>query len=101
MSVSQLGDRKAYLTYTSISLFITEGRQGRNLEIEADAKATEGTHQSFCSACFLQEPITTSPGIMPLTTNWGFPHQPLRKCPRAGFYEVISSIESPLWITPA
>ena len=45
----QVGKEMVYLVYTSISLFITEGKksaqelmQGRDLEAGADAEATQG-----------------------------------------------------------
>ena len=52
----QVGKEMVYLVYTSISLFITEGKksaqelmQGRDLEAGADAEAMEGC---FLLACF-------------------------------------------------
>ena len=32
-----------------------------------------------CSACFLIEPRTTSPGMAPLTMGWALPYQSIMK----------------------
>jgi hypothetical protein len=38
-----------------------------------------GLHPMVCSACFLIEPSTTSPGVMPPTIGWVLSHQSLIK----------------------
>ena len=64
----QVGE-ETYLAYTSISLFIIKGYQGRNLEAGADAVAMEEHYLLACSACFLIEPRTNSPGMIPPQPN--------------------------------
>ena len=54
-----------------------------------------------CSACFLMEPKTTSPGMAPPTRGWAIDHQ-LRKCLTGGSHGGTSSTEAPFTvITPA
>jgi hypothetical protein len=52
-----------------------------------------------CSACFLIELRTTSPGMAPPTLGWALPHQSLRKglrdLPTLHLTEAFFSIEVP------
>jgi hypothetical protein len=49
MTKKQVGEKRVYLAYDSISLFFIKGSQGRNLEAGADAEAME----RYCLlACF-------------------------------------------------
>jgi hypothetical protein len=53
-------------------------KQGRNLEAGADAEAMEGMLLTgllsmTCSACFVIELKTTSPGIAPPKMGWASP----------------------------
>jgi hypothetical protein len=83
----QVGEEKVYLAHTSTSLFIIEGSQHKNshrvgtwkLElIESSAYwLLTGLLLVACSACFLIEPRTTSPGMAPPTMGWALPHQTL------------------------
>jgi hypothetical protein len=56
-----------------------ELKQSRNLEAGADAEAMEGwvlltdLLLMACSACFLIEPRTTSPVMVPPTVGWALP----------------------------
>lgn len=55
----QLGKEKVYLTYTSISLFITKGRQdrnsnSRNWKARTDVQAIEECCLLTCSSCLAQ-----------------------------------------------
>jgi hypothetical protein len=70
---------RVYLAYTSTSLFITEGSQDRNLQLGADAEAMEGCCFIACSAHFLIEPRTPSPGVTPSSIHWVLSHQSLTK----------------------
>jgi len=56
-----------------------ELKQDRNLEAGADAEAMEESCLLACSACFLIEPRTISPGMAPCTMGWALPHQTLFK----------------------
>jgi hypothetical protein len=68
-------------------LFIIEGsqelKQGRDLEAGADASwrgdafMGAGLFPMACSACFLIEPRTTSPGMISPTMGWAFPLESL------------------------
>ena len=79
MTKKQVGDKRIYLAYTSILLFITKGSQDRTQagqKAGADAEAMEGCSFLAYSACSLIEPKTTSPemvpptrGLAPLITN--------------------------------
>ena len=59
MNEMQVEKERAYLAYTSTSLFITQGRQdknskqGRTLEAGADAEAMEGGVYWLASHCLL------------------------------------------------
>jgi hypothetical protein len=59
---------------------LKEVNPGRNLDAGADLEAMEGgcllTYSPClpCSACFLIEPKTTSPGMAPPTMGWALPH---------------------------
>jgi hypothetical protein len=80
MTMKQVGEKRVYSTYTSMLLFITkevktETQAGQ--EAGADAEAVEGCSLLACLACFLIEPKTTSPEMVPptrgppcLITNW-------------------------------
>jgi hypothetical protein len=65
----QVGEKRVYLTYTSTSLFITKGNQDRNSsrdrtwrqELMQRRWRGTGLLPMACSACFLIEPMTTSP----------------------------------------
>ena len=79
MTKKQVGEERVYSAYTSILLLITmEVRTGTQAgqEAGADAEAMEGCSLLACLACFLIEPKTTSPemvpptrGLAPLITN--------------------------------
>ena len=70
----QVGEKRVYLTYTSILLFTTERNQDRDSVLEAgvDAETMEGN--LACSACFLIEPRTTRPGMTAPIMGWALPH---------------------------
>ena len=73
-----------------------EVKQGRNLEVGADAEAMEGCCLLACLHglfSLLIESTTTSPGMAPPTMGWALSHQSLRKCPTAGAYGSIFSID--------
>jgi hypothetical protein len=72
MTKKQVGDKRIYLAYTSILLFITKGSQDRTQagqKAGADAEAMERYYLLVCfliagySACFLIEP--RCPGMTP------------------------------------
>jgi hypothetical protein len=70
MTKKQVGEERVYSAYTSTLLFITkEIRTGTQAgqEAGADAEAMEGCSLLACSACFLIEPKTTSPEMVPPT----------------------------------
>jgi hypothetical protein len=79
MTKKQVGEQRVYSAYTYVHIAIHHQRksgqelnQGRNLEAGADAEAMEamlltGVLPLACSACFLIEPRTTSPGMTPPT----------------------------------
>jgi hypothetical protein len=79
MTKKQVGEERVYSAYTSILLFITkEVRTGSQAgqKAGADAEAMEGYSLLAFSDCFLIEPKTTSPemvpptrGLSPLITN--------------------------------
>jgi hypothetical protein len=79
------------LACTSILLFITKRKSGRELkqcriQAEAGAEAMEGCgllsllHMA-CSACFHLEPRTIIPGIALPTVDWSLPISHYKKCP--------------------
>ena len=83
----QVGEERAYLAYTSISLFIIEGGQDRNSNMAGTwRQKLKGLLLVACSACFLTEPRTTSPELAPPTIEEPFPHQLLGK---KMFYSLI------------
>ena len=70
MTKKQVGEERVYSAYTSILLFISkEVRTGTQAgqEAGADAEAVEGCSLLACLACFLIEPKTTSPEMVPPT----------------------------------
>ena len=70
MTKKQAGEERVYSAYTSTLLFVTkEVRTGTQAgqEAGADAEAMEGCYLLACLACFLIEPRTTSPGMIPPT----------------------------------
>ena len=101
------------MVYTSTLLFITEGSQGRNSK-RAGAWRQELMHENVegqvlppdllpmaCSTCFLTEPRTTSPGMVPPTVRWVIPHQSIiKKVVTVGSHEDISSTGAPSLMTP-
>jgi hypothetical protein len=82
MTKKQVGEEKVYWAYTSTLLFITKGSQDWN-SWRSGSRSWCRSHGGIgllllaCSACFLIQPKTTSPGMVPLTmgpphliTNW-------------------------------
>ena len=110
MTKKQVGEERVYSAYTSILLFITKGCQDWNSGRPGSRSwcrshggmLLTGLLPLACSACFLIEPKTTRPemvpptrGPPPLITNW-------EKCLTAGSHGGISSTEAPFSvITPA
>jgi hypothetical protein len=87
--MKQLGDKRVYLTYTSISLFTNEGSWGRNSN-NAGTWRQElmqtpwrvlliGLLFLACLACFLIGSRTTSLEMPQPTMVWAFPHQSVIK----------------------
>jgi hypothetical protein len=68
MTKKQGGEERLYSAYTSTLLFITKGSQDRNSH-RAGTWRQEGRCLLACSACFLIEPGTNSPGMAPPTTG--------------------------------
>jgi hypothetical protein len=68
MTKKQVVEERVYSASISSLLFITKTQTGQ--EAGADAEAMEGCYLLACSACFLIEPRTTSPGMAPLTIGW-------------------------------
>jgi hypothetical protein len=58
----QLGEKKNHLVYASTPLFITEERQGRILEVGADAEAMEECCLLACSLWLSQLAFLLNPG---------------------------------------
>jgi hypothetical protein len=82
MTKKQVGEERVYSAYTPIMLFITKGSQDWNSSRSGGRSWCRG-HGGMgllplaCSACFLIEPKTTSPEMVPptrvlspLITNW-------------------------------
>jgi len=102
MTKKQAGKERVYSAYTSTLLFIAKGNQDWNSgqEAGADAETMEGCYLLACSACFLIEPRTTSPGMAPPTMGplcaWGWmchhAHVEVREC------EGVGSFLSPCWV---
>jgi hypothetical protein len=73
----QVGEERVYSAYTSTLLFITKGSQDRNSSRSGSRSWCRGHGGMLltgllplaCSACFLIEPRTTSPGMAPPTTG--------------------------------
>ena len=109
MVKKQVGEERVYLAYISTFLFITKRNQDWNSSRSGSRSWGRGHGEMWligllllaCSASFLIEPRTTSPGkaqptMHPpqLITNW-------KKCLTAESHEGISSIEAPFSvITP-
>jgi hypothetical protein len=85
-----VGEEKAYSAYTSISLFIIEGSQGRNsngagawrqeLMLRPWRNAAYWLAPHGLLGCFLIELRATSPGMAPPTVVWALPHKsPIEK----------------------
>jgi hypothetical protein len=77
MAKKQVGEERVYSVYTSMLLFITkEVRTGTHTGQEPGGTNGGRSHGGMlligllplaCSACFLIEPKTTSPGVEPPT----------------------------------
>ena len=80
MTKKQGGEKRVYSAYSSTLLFITEGSQDWNSSRAGSSSWCRGHGGMFltgllalaCSACFLIEPKTTSPEMVPPTR--GPPH---------------------------
>jgi hypothetical protein len=85
MTKKQVGEERVYSAYTSTLLFITKRSQDQNSSRSGSRSWCRGHRRMLrtgliplaCSACFLIEPETTSPGwhhpqwaLPPLITNW-------------------------------
>lgn len=66
--------RKGVIFITSISLFLTEGSQGRNLQVEVD-RVIGAFWLAFYSLliCFLTDAKATNPGVSLHTVSRPFP----------------------------
>jgi hypothetical protein len=75
MTKQQVGEERVYSAYTSILLFITERSQDRDSSRSGSRSWCRGHGGMFltgllpltCTACFLIEPKTISPGMVPST----------------------------------
>jgi hypothetical protein len=72
MTKKQVGEERVYSAYTSTLLFITKdvrtGTQaGQKAGADAEAMLLTGLFSLAFSPCFLIEPKTTSPEMVPLT----------------------------------
>jgi hypothetical protein len=65
MTKKQVGKERVYLAYTSVSLFIMEGSQDRELMQRPLKGAAYWLASHGLSACFLIEPKTTSSEMAP------------------------------------
>lgn len=77
---------------------ITQAVQGPGARSENRSHARvlfTGLFLMACSACYLVETRTTSPGIVPPIMGWALPHQSRRKWLTIGSYGGISSIQVP------
>lgn len=89
MTKKQVGEERVYLAYTSILLLIiNEARTGTHTEQEPGDRSWSRGHGGLllpgllfmpCSACFLTEPRTTSPGMVSPTVGWALSHKLLIK----------------------
>ena len=85
MTKKQVGEERVYLAYTnSCNSSLKEVRTGT----QTGQESADGSHGGVlligflsmaCSACFLTEPRTTSPGMAPQTIGWALPTQSLIK----------------------
>jgi hypothetical protein len=83
MTKKQIWEERVYSAYTSTLLFITKGRQDWNSSRAGTWRQElmqwpwkvlfTGLLPLACSACFLIEPKTTSPGMAPHTMSWALP----------------------------
>ena len=81
MTKKQVGEERVYSAYTSTLLFITKGSQDWNSHRSGSRSWCRGHGRMLltglfpqpCSACFLIEPKTTSPGMAPPTMGWALP----------------------------
>ena len=112
MTKKQSEEERVYSAYTSTLLFIIKGSQDRNshragtwrqeLMQRPGRVLLTGLLPLACSACFLIEPRTTSPGMALPTMGPPTLDHSLRKCLIAGSHGGISSREAPFSvITPA
>ena len=104
----QVGEERVYLAYTSILLFSPEGSQdrksyragtwGRSWYRGRGGVLFTDLLIMACSACFLTEPRTTSPGMAPPAMGWTLPHQSLiKKMPYRPAYILILRRRIPNW----
>lgn len=80
----QCGEEMVFCLPTLRSYSITEGIQGKNLEVETEAEAMEKCFLLACSSwfaqlCFLKPFRTLCPGMVPPAIGWTLPHQLLIK----------------------
>jgi hypothetical protein len=68
-----LGKKRFIWAYTFTALFIIKGCQGRNLKARVGAEAMKGCCLLACSAFFLIESKTTSPGLVPPRMSYPTP----------------------------
>jgi hypothetical protein len=77
----QVGEERVYSAYTSTLVFIIKGSQDWNSSRSGSRRWCRGYGGMLltgllplaCSACFLVEPKTTSPGIAPPIMAWALP----------------------------
>jgi len=81
MTKNQVGEKGVYSVYTSTLLFITKGSQDWNSS-RSGSRSWCRNHGKMlftgfltlaCSACFLLEPKTTRPEMVPPTMSYAFP----------------------------
>lgn len=107
MTKSKLGRKRFIrLTLPPCCLMLEEIRTGAETGLYSMAGADvgpvgcvlfTGLFLMACSSCFLIEPRTSSPGIIPPKMVWALPFQSLGKCLAVRSYGVISSIEVPFF----
>jgi hypothetical protein len=68
MTKKQAGEERVYSAYTSTLLFLTKGSQDWNSDQETGADA-EAMEECYLLACFLIDPKTTSPEMVPPTRD--------------------------------
>jgi hypothetical protein len=106
MTKNQVVEERVYSAYTSTLLFFTKGSQDWNSSRSGSRSWCRGHGGMLltgllplpCSVCFLIEPRTTSPGMVPptrgLITNWW-------NAPQLDLMEVFPQLKCLSLITPA